>query len=461
MDTLLRRPWIPVSLLFFAATGLCIRVAEYRAPEIAARLYAEAETIATAWEREVAALEIPDEANAALLYEKAFRLLDIPEVDWDGIYMNGVLIRDWRFSKEADQPVYGAKSVPLPLPSQPVPEWLRAQLDELLSRNAESLALLYRASTLPQAIWHQSYDEINRRKDFWGQSVNLPTLLLYDALAHILDNDGDGAINALKTLAAYDNARHHIYPPLRYMRDIFAQYGVATFCIIVYGFESQLFSDQDLEALDGLLGREPRSPIRSMQGWWADMQQWWPDELASLDRNRSRYMRTGPGRAVTWYTDRQSVLATLDMVLAGQQLQQGPMINTNMDDYLGLRRQKERVLVSDRYALWRPLRDPWRRHEPLSLGYLHALELYLRHDLHGSFWVWRTRFMIAAERYRRETGAFPERPEQLTPRYLSASQIDNFIAGPFQYERTKNGYMVQERRQDGRLIRRWKYPEET
>lgn len=460
MDTLVRRPWIPVSLLFLAATGLCIRVAEYRAPDIAARLYAEAEALGTAWEREAATSEVPDEANAALLYDKAFQLLDIPEVDWDGIYLNGVLITDWRFAKDAHQPVCGTRSVPLPLPSQPVPEWLRAQLDELLSRNAESLALLYRASTLPQACWHQP-DEPGKTKEFWGRSMNLPALLLYDALAHILDYDGDGAMNALNALAAYDNARHHIHMPLLSMRDVFARHGVATFCIIVHGIENRVFSDEALEDLDGLLGCEPGTPMRALQGWWADMQQWWPDQLASMDAERSWYMRTGPGRAVTWYTDRQSVLATLDMVLAGQQRQQWLITETGTDDFRGLLKQDEHFSSSDRYALWRPLRDPWSRHETLSLGHLHALEMYLRHALQGSYWVWRTRFMIAAERYRRETGAFPERPEQLMPRYLPASQIDYYIGGPFQYERTENGYVVQITYEDGSLRATWKYPEGT
>ncbi len=458
MDTLVRRPWIPVTLLFFAATGLCIRVAEYRAPDIAARLYAEVEAIGTAWEREAAVCEVPDEANAALLYDKAFQRLDIPEVDWDGIYMNSDLITDWRFSEDGHQPAYGSKSVPLPLPSQSFPEWLRAQIDELLSRNAESLALLHRASALPQAYWRQSY-EPGQRKEFWGRSANLPALLLYDALAHILDNDGDGAMNALNALAAYDNVRKHIHPPVLYWRDSFTNHAVATYCLLVYGLENQAFSSDALAALAALLGRGPEPPMRALQGWWADMQRWWPEQLAFMDAERSWYMRTGPGQAVTWYTDRQSVLVVLDMVLAAQQQQQWLTTTKSADDYLGLRKQEERFSISIRYDLWRPLRDPWSRHETLSLGYLHALERYLHYATYDSYWVRRARFMIAAERYRRETGAFPERPEQLAPQYLPASQSHDLMDGPYRYERTENGYAVQVTRPDGTVRMTWKYPE--
>lgn len=80
-----------------------------------------------------------------------------------------------------------------------------------------------------------------------------------------------------------------------------------------------------------------------------------------------------------------------------------------------------------------------------------------------------TRVAIAAERFRRANGAWPEDVEQLVPRYLPTAPRDPFADGPLRIRTTDDGLMVYsigaDRDDDGgrhgELARRWIDPDEA
>jgi hypothetical protein len=88
-----------------------------------------------------------------------------------------------------------------------------------------------------------------------------------------------------------------------------------------------------------------------------------------------------------------------------------------------------RIWVSEhRTPLIRYLMPPAHGHNP-----------NFRHDLAHLRCV---RLLLAAERYRHETGRWPDDPRQLVPRWLAAVPLTPHDGKPLRYERTKDGVTV-------------------
>ncbi len=458
------KPWLIASLAFMAMAGVMLRVAEHRSVTMMEGLAAEAEALAMDPTREGVSEPVPDEENAALLYDAAFQKLDLPEDVCDGIYWNGSLRTQWKLSDKADAPQEAnPHGFPvISLPSQPFPEELRRRVDELLARHQESLSLLYRAANLSRVQWEVKAER-GRPVRCWANDWSLNGLLIYDALARVLEGDGAGVVRAFQAIEALDRANEKLLFPLGDWRHwYFFTHQSAVEWILGCGLEKGVFSDESLEALDALFTMGPWSGAQSLQRGWRAMNHWRPAELRALEEYRAAQRgssRNWMRRGALWFQERQDALAFLDVVLTGRMRQQW-LVETELVGDAMLRQEEHDGLraIDHRLNYWITLRNPWTLRPPTSLSYLESATNVLDHQLIAAGIMSTLRLVVALERYRRAEGSFPDKVEQLAPRYLPESQLERFRLGRNEYLPSEDGYAIQYIWWGGHNYQPWSYP---
>jgi hypothetical protein len=359
---------------------------------------------------------VPDNENAALIYQKAFEA------------------KIQRQDLEAALPFYEAK---LPPPGDPLPEAMRVAMSSYLAVEANEIRLLHEAAALPKSRYPVDFFS----DEPWVDSSKLRHSvrnLCIEALVESEHQHGDAAVQALlAALAAAGSLRaeptfmaHHV--------------GRACFQHVWQALERMLsqsaLTETQLQALSMAVGAADtfESVSRGLVGLRCLAEKWFEHPSAYLDEMRNRQDSLAPPRApsssFSWGFYRWSGLADIEHARFNNLLREWQ--EARRKSFPGILDAVQDVQAkADAIPEWRA-RITRALMPPGSITRLTLTEA----DQRARISIAQT--ALALERFRLAKGALPERLEDLVPSFLPEVFSDPFDGKALRYRRNPSGYVL-------------------
>lgn len=427
----IRHPVTMVTLLFLLGAGVAIRWNEYRLHRYAYRV----DAMGIALTRSPAPRPLADAANAALLYEEAFHLLyphmlENPDYTERAEDSPLTLISEM-FLGRGTPSQYDALGN---LPESSVKE-IRPALEAHLKQRRDALALLYRAAAIPGVSWSMWSHLGVPQSRFWPWNPRITDLLLMDALLRVIDDNEAGAVRAITSLDAFVRAVEQVDPPVSRGRDMLSAWPLRL--VLGYGIESHVFSDSALAALDGLLTYKEDPAGRTLQ-----RDRMWE----AWDRRDWENWRPGVwGAGTYWYSLRYSSRNSMKEVMLYELLlnilpgatlweENGHLVDTiqrvcDASYFVNSMGEAVDPYFSDKNFIYRYRCDTW---ELLKL---------LSRTWRGVQMRTALRVVVALEKYRLRTGAFPDSLDALTAADVSPD-LFRMARNMIDYRKTQQGWQL-------------------
>lgn len=361
---------------------------------------------------EAARERIPDEENSARVVIAASRLL--PE-RWPPKPFGD------RFDHLAPEEQLAAEDF----------AWLKEELERVRPALEEARKL----SELPRGRHHIRYERntLETRLDDQAEARRIAILLVYDAVRH--DQNGDGK-SALASCRAALNASRSLGDEPVTISQLIRSTGAILSCRAIERTLAQCEPPpEELRSLQRALEIEDAHPDLSIimrggrAGWHALFNAIEDGDvslngLAGVQWGWFDYAIVSIGRMDT-RADHALMLSLMARAIANAQLP--------MHDQLKAERQLDQEVREARRLPRRPLltgllMPPMTKRGEFSRRY------------HAS--IRCTIIALAAERYRRERGAWPDTLEKLCPKYRTAVPLDPFDGQPLRYHRVEDGVVV-------------------
>lgn len=432
--TQLKHPLTLAALCFLVVVGTLIRVQEYRLPLYAARITAPVREQLAQRDQAFSQPSEPDETHPAHLYKQAMDMLragDDPSLQ--------LLQADWTLD---ETPRLEYRKLCIPLPTQPFPEALQTEMEAVPKAHQEALALLHRAALLPAKPWDLVADGAGSFEN-WPWCREIANVLFLDALAHILQRDESGVLRAMEGLTAFFRAQELVSPFLPSGLSFFIYNRSKLYILLAYGLETSLFSTETLNKLDSLLVYSGKPGERALLRAF--------DENDYYIQNDAQAHRAGGSlnAGVYWYVDRFSMRAGMKELMRRKELF---ALMSGFTDNKFLNAQTRFTMhklfhMSTLFEMVYSWTDPYARTSPVDSATLcipdrWQLERIMANEVNTAVTLATARAAIALEKYRRDTGAFPETISKLFPNYLPDAVSKYFGPSMLKYARTVTGWQI-------------------
>lgn len=431
MKQQLLKPWLIIALVFLVFSTAIIRIAEYQLPAAAHRLHAEVEN-----RYEILAKKntVPEEENALPVYKEVVQLMLETQQKYrvrDGYFL------EWKIEPDpASYHLWDYKAYVLPLPSQPLPEELKANIQRCVELYRPVLDKLHYAATLkvPDVFWEST-----------GR-VDVEKPLLMEALLCVLNSDEAGAMKALGSYRALSDA---------VANSGYGGYGIwygnrllePFWDIYYYGMERNVFSAASLAKLQEMFTPEQAIDTDDIVRGCYIRQRWSayyirkygarPTVLEETFRTQ-RYTQVAPVlvNSLLWFEKRLHVHGATATLPGMQALQRHAFGDAT--EYLS---QLIRHRGRSRDFAYLRLEDPFGRYDYQNFDYMSLYENFMLNDEYASYRPSLYRTIIALGRYYRKKGTFPKDIEGLKD-YVSETDLDMFRHNRYEYKHTDTGWII-------------------
>ncbi|HDP34558.1 MAG TPA: hypothetical protein ENN29_05555 [Candidatus Hydrogenedentes bacterium] len=340
----------------------------------------------------------------------------------------------------------------LPVPSQQTPEDQRLRLQEIVEEYRPILQVLYEAATYVNSkdIIVLPSDEIYHSREgyslFYKGLQNMPRLLLLASLSAAIEGNEAEVVQALESLKAFCEVQFiNPWGHATFFRSFHA-YADNIRRSMAFGIERNTFSRPTLDVLDDLLDYKAtvtrEDLVAHMQGGLQSQSSRirMHLEYKAVRQEKERNSRLFPmlGDGLVWYRDRFVMLNGTGELAMSRHMQHYLLSGDTLRqpeerrEYFQYRRYRYYLLVDDLYD----------RVEPMDFGYLDDAYNLTRFRFQGEERLGVLRIALAAERYRRDKGEFPENVTDMTPAYLTQEIITKFHENKYVYERTETGWVI-------------------
>ncbi|MBN1817665.1 MAG: hypothetical protein JW828_09905 [Sedimentisphaerales bacterium] len=357
----------------------------------------------TSYEELIEQRKLPDGVpNAADTYTKAFMAYQAPFAEI-----------------KAQLPILG--DAQLPEPGQPMPEEMKAAIDQFLQKNKQCLDLLHEAAQIKECYFVPNMKIPALPLDPYNQSIRYSAQLLTLAAVHAANHtDSESSYQYVTDAFGLVHACNRGFFLIEYLVQLsVAQIGLST---LEHALNHVNFNEKYLTELDRQLATLPSNLdfARALRG---DMV--WTIEFYRNPDSMGMGQPSKPQPLSFIGVMERNATAQLEFLERYITALQLPSAERN-EEFTAITADSTRLSL-----LYFFTKAAMPSYEQINF-----------HDLRVHATVHSARAAVAIERYRLAKGKLPEALEELVPIYLEEIPFDPFDGEPLRYKQTHPGYIV-------------------